>query len=509
MFRLKFLMRILLTGLYTYYILGDFNVESKSPVCDHLRDKGYFSCFEVCPPTYESPTLSDSGPGSSGGGEVGVRTYASGEASPTSTNDLTLPKPSYTPSFSPSFDQLVEDNIVDDTLRVKDILAQYKLPHEYYHSPSTTSTTNGDTACTTTAYNTQDHEYNHYSNTSHDSDSKLTNPVPTPSTPITDAHTLYVQKTIETLRKNRALLRIPPFVSHYNHQQEAVGVDHIFIKPEVSLSPPLHSSLASHSSIGSTQSSSNSGSIIGGKYLSKSTISHGGDLPATAAHIKASTLIPHPEGASSDDLHITLDALPPLTEPGAESISGSSGDVTGNLTRPADYEPEPMEADLATDVDHTQETSSSGSSNSSSGSGSGSVYSTSTNSKDDLLQPYELYSPPSSTITATATTARRVVTKRDIEAMSITELLQIPYTAPTPPSTSTSPNTTSSSNSTASNLIKTDLNTPKNHIFIAKSTVLPTSLSFNVWHSCFEISDHRPVCASLVLAERKDQPGPV
>ena len=485
-------------------------MESKSPVCDHLRDKGYFSCFEVCPPTYESPTLSDS----SGGRSSDDRINASGETSlfTSTTTDLqSVPKLSYPPSFSSSFDQLVEDNIVDDTLRVKDILAQYKLPHEYYHSPSTTSS--ADTACTTTAFNTQDHEYNHCNNTSHDSDSKLTNQVtPTQSTPITDAHTLYVQKTIETLRKNRALLRIPPFVSHYNHQQEAVGVDHIFIKPEVSLqSPPspLISHTGTSSSSGGGTIKSGSGSIIGGKYQSKTTHSHGGDLPATAAHIKASTLIPHPEGASSDDLHITLDALPPLTEPGAESISGSSGDVTGNLTRPADYEPEPMEADLATDVDHTQETSSSGSSNSSSGSGSGSVYSTSTNSKDDLLQPYELYSPPSSTITATATTARRVVTKRDIEAMSITELLQIPYTAPTPPSTSTSPNTTSSSNSTASNLIKTDLNTPKNHIFIAKSTVLPTSLSFNVWHSCFEISDHRPVCASLVLAERKDQPGPV
>ena len=34
----------------TNIILGDFNVESKSPVCDHLKDSGYYSCFEVSPP---------------------------------------------------------------------------------------------------------------------------------------------------------------------------------------------------------------------------------------------------------------------------------------------------------------------------------------------------------------------------------------------------------------------------------------------------------------------------
>jgi endonuclease/exonuclease/phosphatase family metal-dependent hydrolase len=31
----------------TRMVMGDFNVESASPVCDHLRDVGYSSCFEV------------------------------------------------------------------------------------------------------------------------------------------------------------------------------------------------------------------------------------------------------------------------------------------------------------------------------------------------------------------------------------------------------------------------------------------------------------------------------
>ncbi len=38
-------------GAATNIILGDFNVEGKSPVCDHLRDSGYFSSFEVIPPS--------------------------------------------------------------------------------------------------------------------------------------------------------------------------------------------------------------------------------------------------------------------------------------------------------------------------------------------------------------------------------------------------------------------------------------------------------------------------
>ena len=29
---------------------GDFNVESDSTICDHLRKSGYYSAFEVCPP---------------------------------------------------------------------------------------------------------------------------------------------------------------------------------------------------------------------------------------------------------------------------------------------------------------------------------------------------------------------------------------------------------------------------------------------------------------------------
>lgn len=35
----------------TRVVMGDFNVNSNSHVCDHLRKEGYFSCFEVCSPS--------------------------------------------------------------------------------------------------------------------------------------------------------------------------------------------------------------------------------------------------------------------------------------------------------------------------------------------------------------------------------------------------------------------------------------------------------------------------
>jgi endonuclease/exonuclease/phosphatase family metal-dependent hydrolase len=39
-----------LESFYSSIIMGDFNVEADSSVCDHLRNEGFHSCFEVCPP---------------------------------------------------------------------------------------------------------------------------------------------------------------------------------------------------------------------------------------------------------------------------------------------------------------------------------------------------------------------------------------------------------------------------------------------------------------------------
>jgi len=39
----------------TRLVVGDFNAEMKSRVCDHLRKIGYSSCFEICPPFNSQP----------------------------------------------------------------------------------------------------------------------------------------------------------------------------------------------------------------------------------------------------------------------------------------------------------------------------------------------------------------------------------------------------------------------------------------------------------------------
>ena len=40
-------------GPATRVVTGDFNVEGHSPVCEHLRQAGYQSCFEIVPPTQQ------------------------------------------------------------------------------------------------------------------------------------------------------------------------------------------------------------------------------------------------------------------------------------------------------------------------------------------------------------------------------------------------------------------------------------------------------------------------
>jgi hypothetical protein len=39
-------------------------------------------------------------------------------------------------------------------------------------------------------------------------------------------------------------------------------------------------------------------------------------------------------------------------------------------------------------------------------------------------------------------------------------------------------------------------------IFIAQCQVLPASLTSKVWHPEFQISDHRPISATFVIAEK-------
>lgn len=141
----------------TRIVLGDFNVESNSPVCDHLRESGYFSCFEVSPPA-----------------------------------NLTL------------------TTVTTDS--------QHSNNHQYHNSKH---------------HHHPPHSHQHHTSNSHsDFNSNIivssrggsTSPSPPPTSPFDMAVHLHNINATAAATK---------FVSHRTHKHEDLGVDHIFIKPEV------------------------------------------------------------------------------------------------------------------------------------------------------------------------------------------------------------------------------------------------------------------------------------
>ena len=72
-------------GPATRIIAGDFNLELHSSVCDHLRQSGYHSTFEVCPPMqdecWNTQTQNTSSAGSSSGSSSSKRTNENHTAS--------------------------------------------------------------------------------------------------------------------------------------------------------------------------------------------------------------------------------------------------------------------------------------------------------------------------------------------------------------------------------------------------------------------------------------------
>lgn len=136
----------------TRLIMGDFNVESNSPVCDHLRNSGFYSCFEVHPP--------ENGPSN-----VGESSDAADSDSDNEGNKVV--KASRT-----------DPNDIDDD---------------------------------------RDSDY-HKNKAQNKGNSSLDGSCPKP---------------------------LVSFVSHRNHHQEEVGVDHIFVKPGSRLFPTLNNGQSS------------------------------------------------------------------------------------------------------------------------------------------------------------------------------------------------------------------------------------------------------------------------
>jgi endonuclease/exonuclease/phosphatase family metal-dependent hydrolase len=158
-------------------IMGDFNVEGHSPVCDHLRHSGYYSCFEVCPPANTQP------------GAVGAATVS--EVSEDDLIPVTTHESCILPSDSSAAAELSSttssraaaeecDDVGDDCVEPNSLASQADLPCEPPSDLTTVRTSAG-------------------------------------ASPI-----------VRTISEHAHRVS---YVSHFNHRNEEVGVDHIFLKP--------------------------------------------------------------------------------------------------------------------------------------------------------------------------------------------------------------------------------------------------------------------------------------
>lgn len=182
--------KISCTICYIFYssVLGDFNVESNSPVCDHLRDSGYFSCFEVSPP-----------------GNLTLGRFTSESPHPNNQQQ-------YRNSKQPNH--------------------HHHPPHSHQHHTALSTNNQGDSS-------SSHHYYSNINNNivrssrggsiPHDQHADSSTPTPPLSpldvdlmSPISEHNSVHHLQNSSTTAK---------FVSHRTHKHEDLGVDHIFIKP--------------------------------------------------------------------------------------------------------------------------------------------------------------------------------------------------------------------------------------------------------------------------------------
>jgi hypothetical protein len=180
--------------------MGDFNVENKSPVCDHLREVGYFSCFEVSQPQLSSLTSS------SNDNAIGTR------------SSLNNPSQDEEVRYSTSRDSVTEYCVIPTSKNLQE------SDFSELNSSSASSNMPSSSAAETIGNEKQNQLTQNLSSPS--SSSSLSSL--SPSVQNTTSSTVSYSTVTKTTK-----YRSPHFVSHFNHRQEEVGVDHIFIKPEV------------------------------------------------------------------------------------------------------------------------------------------------------------------------------------------------------------------------------------------------------------------------------------
>lgn len=405
----------------TRIILGDFNVENQSPVCDHLRASGYSSCFDVSPPADPSHNGSN------------------------------------TASHEPTTAAVVSDDHIS-------------LPESYFHdaAPAQVDSLGNSSDITLDQEHTKDHPIlttHSVHGTDHHSRTETEGKINETAHAIPfDSHAAFVQSRLELLRQTRLMRSRPSFVSHFNHRQEEVGVDHIFVLPEALLTPEAIAASSSASLV------SSSGSLTSGREstatLNASQSSADGVtrtvISANASYTgaKVSGKRQHTGAAGSSTASATTATVQsahyvPLTH-GKNHYSNHQGrespvvvadacpipDNPENFTRPG----------LEDDRDDDQ-------------------FATRENEFDQLL------------IQEDSSTAVKSI------GGTTTDQIQV------------SRGQRNNQNITGGmNPKQDDKNIPS--IFISHCQVLPASLTSKVWHPEFQISDHRPISATFVIAEK-------
>ena len=183
-------------------IMGDFNVESYSPVCDHLKSAGYYSCFEISPPVNT--------------------TSGSSSTVPTTTTTTTTTA-------------VAAEGLQDSELEVPNTTGRVVELSDSSIQQQQSATQNSHTSQQHTEYNTEYnteqtdkiHESCYYEDVGDNC--------------IDSTEDAYISDTAQYIANEMNLLKernmtehhrqSVSYISHYNHRNESVGVDHIFIKP--------------------------------------------------------------------------------------------------------------------------------------------------------------------------------------------------------------------------------------------------------------------------------------
>jgi hypothetical protein len=179
-------------------IMGDFNVEGHSPVCDHLRSVGYYSAFEISPPVNTHHT---------GTAVVTAREETDEFLTVATHETCVLPNP-HDPENQPEGQASqrgasdcddVGDNCVVDN-----------------------SANNGDATAPTIAPTSAVEPFAAKQKIKADLSSRGTN------TTHNTTHGVHARRSTGKTEPTPARVS---YVSHFNHRDEQVGVDHIFLRP--------------------------------------------------------------------------------------------------------------------------------------------------------------------------------------------------------------------------------------------------------------------------------------